>query len=68
MEKQSKKKAAPVTQQEVYGKVSLATELLLGPNNAQVSFRIGADKMYVLKDLQEFAINVTKEELMEILG
>ena len=52
----------------MYGKVILAPELLLGPNNAQVSFKIGADKMYVLKDLQEFAINVTKEELMDILG
>lgn len=61
LEKQSKKKAAPVTQQDIYGKVRLAPELLLGPNNAQVSFKIGADKMYVLKDLQEFAINVTKE-------
>ena len=68
LEKQSKKKAAPVTQQDIYGKVRLAPELLLGPNNAQVSFKIGADKMYVLKVLQEFASNVTKEELMEILG
>lgn len=61
LEKQSKKKTAPLTQHEVYGKVRLAPELLLESNKTQLSFRIGADKLYVLKDLREFAVNVTRE-------
>ena len=60
LEKQTRRRTAPVTEQQVYGKVQLepTLELGLGNHRDELSFRVGADKMYVLKDLGNFAWDV----------
>lgn len=53
--KQTRKRTAPVTEQLVHGRVRIEPVLHLGPAGDKVEFRIGVDRMYVMKDVSSFA-------------
>ena len=61
LEKQTRRRTAPVTESRVHGKVTLEPALVLGLHQDTITFRLGAEKMYVLKDLGEFAMDVLAE-------
>ncbi len=49
------RKTAPLTQSEVYGKISIEPFLTCEPGKVKVEFKIGATQKYVLKDVLDFA-------------
>ncbi|MFR1725458.1 SNF2 helicase associated domain-containing protein [Emergencia timonensis] len=59
---QIQKKTAPILQKDAFGRVRLLPSFKVNRENLetkiQVSFKIGIDHMYVLKDVSEFAENM----------
>lgn len=62
LEKQTRRRTAPVTEVNVHGKVTLEPALVLGMRQDTVTFRLGAEKMYVMKDIGDFAMDVMAEK------
>ena len=56
------KKTLPVIDSKTYGQVCLAAEVSIDDGDVDVSFKIGAGKMYVLKDLITFADQMKGQE------
>lgn len=54
LEKRTRTRTAPVTEPVVYGRVRIEPVLHLSPAGDKVEFRIGADRMYVMKDTGKF--------------
>lgn len=61
LEKQTRRRTAPVTESKVHGKVTLEPALVLGLHQDTITFRLGAEKMYVMKDMGQFAMDVLAE-------
>lgn len=61
LEKQTRRRTAPVTESKVHGRVTLEPTLNLGMRQDTVTFRLGAEKMYVMKDMAQFAMDVMAE-------
>ena len=55
LQKQAVRQTLPVVQSDVYGRVRLEPILTCGRDACQAEFRIGTQKMYVLKDVFQFA-------------
>ncbi len=55
LQKQAIRQTLPVVQSDVYGRVRLEPILTCGRDACQAEFRIGIQKMYVLKDVFQFA-------------
>lgn len=58
LDKEFRKKAAPITQKDIYGKIRIEPYLKRISGNFQVEFKIGYNQMYVMKDVFEFADNI----------
>lgn len=54
LEKRTRTRTAPVTEPAVHGRVRIEPVLHLSPSGDRVEFRIGADRMYVMKDTGKF--------------
>lgn len=54
LQKQTIRQTLPILQSETCGKVRLEPILTLGPGESMAEFRIGVNKMYVLKDAFQF--------------
>ena len=61
-QKQALQKSLPILQNETYGKVRLEPIFHLDEYRFTVEFKIGATKMYVLKDVMEFEKLIRNEE------
>ncbi|MGN1413274.1 MAG: SNF2 helicase associated domain-containing protein [Anaerovoracaceae bacterium] len=61
LEKQTRRRTAPVTEAKVHGKVTLEPALELRFHQDTVTFRLGSEKMYVMKDMAQFAMDVMAE-------
>lgn len=55
-------KVLPLSQNNLYGKINLEPQVKSGYDGVYVRFRIGADKLYVLKDVISFAQAVIEKE------
>lgn len=62
LNKQTLKRTYPVVYREKYEKVRLEPILTFDQREAMVEFRIGIDRMYVLKDVFSFAIHLERQE------
>ena len=52
--RETRKRTAPVTEPLVHGRVRIEPVLHLSPLGDKVEFRVGAERMYVVKDTREF--------------
>ena len=60
--KQTRKRTAQVTEQMVHGRVRIEPMIHLSPAGDKVEFRIGADRMYVMKDITAFVNHMNQGE------
>lgn len=62
LERRLSMKTAPILEKEVYGKVKLDPILECQRGSIRLEFKIGASRMYVLKDILEFARHMENKE------
>ncbi len=61
LQKQAVKRTLPILQEEVYGKVHLKPYLTCNHYSVELEFQLGVSRMYVLKDVLEFANQVEEQ-------
>lgn len=62
LDSRAQQKVLPLSQNNLYGKINLEPQIKGGYDGVHVRFRIGADKLYVLKDVISFAHAVNAKE------
>lgn len=61
LQRQAIKRALPITQDEVFGKVRLEPFLTCNSFSIELELQIGVSRMYVLKDVMEFAAAIREQ-------
>ncbi len=65
LNKRAEQRALPVTQNKYFGKVHLQPMLTVIPNHAYLDFKIGLERMYILKNVLGFAEAMETQKYLE---